>query len=260
MASEIFKQRCIELRKQGLTLAEIMKATGRPKTTVYHHIQNIPLSAEKVVAIRKLSYARISHFGPSWKGKSRLYRHPKFFDSWTPDLVLLIAHLMFDGTLRRTGCGYNNRSEVLITRVCKLMKKVYDFSPARYNGSGGVIKIEYSNVELGIYVLTKTQELREKITDMSTECHMAFLRAFFDDEGCVSYNVRRHSRQVRGYQYDAEMLRIIQTLLSNFGIESVVSERFNQILIRGKRDLQLFADKLNFTPGLCVNGNRSNSV
>ena len=49
-------EKCRKLREKGFTLGEIIKAIGLPKTTVYHHIRDIPLSnilKEKIKKIRK---------------------------------------------------------------------------------------------------------------------------------------------------------------------------------------------------------------
>jgi len=40
----ILVEKCRRLRKKGFTLGEIVKKTGLPKTTVYDHIRDIPLS------------------------------------------------------------------------------------------------------------------------------------------------------------------------------------------------------------------------
>ena len=43
-----FKETCINLRREGKTLSEIVALAGRPKTSVYFHIRTIPLSSEKL--------------------------------------------------------------------------------------------------------------------------------------------------------------------------------------------------------------------
>jgi len=44
---ETTKEKCVRLRKQDKTLTEIMKKTGLPKTTIWYHIINIPLTPKK---------------------------------------------------------------------------------------------------------------------------------------------------------------------------------------------------------------------
>ena len=39
-----FKNQCITLRTQGLSLNQIVQKTNRPKTSVYFHIKKIPLN------------------------------------------------------------------------------------------------------------------------------------------------------------------------------------------------------------------------
>ena len=136
-----FKDQCVLLRKQDKTIIEIMKITGRPKTSIYIHIRDIPLSAEKMRAIRKASGKYIRTYAIARKGKSE--RPFKRFEKWTVDRVLLVAHLVFDGEIRNGGI-YNNRSEALIKRVERCMHSIYDFELTRYkNVLTGVSRISY---------------------------------------------------------------------------------------------------------------------
>lgn len=64
------KEKCITLRKRGLTLGEIIKITKFPKTTIYYHIKDIPLPGKVIQRIKKTNTKRINEFNIKYrKGK-----------------------------------------------------------------------------------------------------------------------------------------------------------------------------------------------
>lgn len=252
-----FKERCVALRKKGYSIIEIMKVTGRAKTSIYTHIKNIPLSDERIEQYRAASGERIRKFALARKGKSsRAFRE---FAGWNTQTVLLVAHLLFDGEIHENrGCAYNNRSEALIERVRQCMLCVYGFEPKKYtNPHTGVHRISYYNVALAIYIKRKAKSLLKEIESLPIVLQREFVRAFFDDEGCMDFRPGRS--RVRGYQKDVKILEIIKTLLNNFGISARI-QLPNEVVIVGKENLIQFEREINFSPGIYVNGNRSNSI
>ncbi len=253
-----FKQQCITLRKKDKTLGEITFITGRSKTSVWFHIQDLQLSERKRKEISFNSGKRGIAAADARRGISK--RTYTTFDTWTPKLVLLVAHLVFDGELSKASCGYNNRSTTLITRVEKLFSIIYKFEPKRhFNKVTGVHRIHYHNVALAQYLHTKADRLKEEIVKLSLPYQREFLRAFFDDEGCMDYRPARNKRCVRGYQKDREILILVKKLLSNFNIESTIREP-NEVVITRKENLIKFQTEINFSKGVCPNPNRSNAL
>lgn len=104
----------------------------------------------------------------------------------------------------------------------------------------------------------KARELVADIHNVKKELKRTFLRTFFDDEGSVYFIGKR--RAVRGYQHDTKILNLIQQLLIESNIESRVDEKFNEITITKFENIARFAQEINFTPGVRVNGKRSNSI
>lgn len=253
-----FKQQCIELRQKDYSLDEIVKITGHGKSTVYFHIKDIPLSAQKKHQISERTRQRARLNSANRKGKSS--RAYKSFSNWTPELVLLIAHLMFDGELQKIRCRYHNRSSVLIERVESLMRLVYEY-PAKKttNNISGVTTVGFYNVALASYLHEQSQILISNIDTFSKEHQRSFLRAFFDDEGCMDYRISRNLRRVRGYQKDKRILKLIQSLLGQFDIESALKEP-NEVVITGKENLKKFQNEINFSEGVRINPKRTNSI
>ena len=140
------------------------------------------------------------------------------------------------------------------------MKNIYDHKPKRWiNNETGVSRISYHNVALGTYLQEKSKELLNNICSLSIGLKKEFLKAFFNDEGCIDFRPKRNLRQIRGYQKDKSILFLIQKLLCDFGIESRVVNP-NEIVISGKENLQKFQKRIGFSPGVYINGNRSNSI
>lgn len=253
-----FKEQCILLRKKGHTLSEIVHITRRPKSSVYGYICNFPLSPKRLSDIREASGKRIRKFALARKGKS--VRPFLSFKKWSPETVTLAAHLLFDGGIyTRSGCVYNSRSKILINRVEEYMRLIYIFEPIRYtNTLTGVSRISYHNVALAIYMKKKVRELLRNVRNLPPSLKSEFVRAFFNDEGCVDYRPENNRRSIRGYQKDVKILRLIQTLLHDFDIESRIILP-NEVVIVGKENLSQFEKKIGFLPGIYINGDRSNS-
>jgi hypothetical protein len=255
---QTFAQQCLELRKQDHTLQEIAAITGKSKSSVYFHIRNLHLSRAKMSSIRSSAQARARELAAQRKGVSA--RTFITFEKWTEGTVSLVAHLLFDGEIRRSGCTYNNRNSVLITKVAHSMEKIYAYSPNQYlNTSTGVLRISYFNVALSIYLQRKADELLHNIVKLPRHLQQEFLKAFFDDEGCMDFRPNRNVRQVRGYQKDISILKIVKKLLENLGIESVIKQP-NEVVVRGKENLLEFQKEIGFSQGVRINGNRPNSI
>ena len=53
---------------------------------------------------------------------------------------------------------------------------------------------------------------------------------------------------------------LIHQLLNNFGIDSKVDEKYNEVVITRRKNLERFYKKINFSLGIFVNSKRSNSI
>lgn len=259
MTKQEFKQRRIKLRKRDLTLGEMVKILKRPKTTIYFHVRQIPISTILKEKIAKIYREKAALAHPP-KGVSILNRHCFDFGEWNREKVSLIAHAMFDGEIHLSrGVAYNNRSLVLINQFKRNMNLLYKHKPHLYiNKKTKVVRLSYYNVELGSLFKNKAIELTAKILNFPLEFKRTFLQSFFNDEGAIYF--RGTIRRIKGYQYNDKILFIVQKLLKYFDIESMVDSRFHEITIGRRENLEKFAKEINFTPGLCVNGDRPNSI
>ncbi len=254
MTSPVLIEKCRTLRKKGFTLGQIIKVTKLPKTTVFDHIYDVPLSDKIKKHIRE---DRAKKFNKKRKGKCVLGRVVPKPENWTKELIFLTAHFMFDGEISKGSCIYNNRNKSLIDHVKSLMGKVFNLQPYDwFNKDTGVRRISYHYVELADYMRKRALELNKYIKSASIEEKRIFLKAFFDDEGSVHFD----KRLVRGYQYNLEILKLVQKLLKDFDIESKIDEKYKEIVISRKPNLIKFQDKINFSKGVYINPNRKNSI
>ncbi len=234
-----------------------MKATGRAKSSVHTHIKDIPLSKKRIKQYRIASGRWIRKFALARRGKSE--HSFRTFERWATSTVLLTAHLLFDGEIAKGRCVYNNRSLALVGRVEGLMRELYDFEPKRYqNKMTGVWKTNYYNVALSTYLRKKSKELLRGIKKMSPDLKHEFVRAFFDDEGCMDFRPKNNVRKIRGYQKDVRVLGVIKALLADFDITARIVFP-NEVVIVGKENLKRFEQEVGFSAGVYMNGNRSNS-
>lgn len=253
-----FRKQCIKLRKEDKTLNEIVEITGRSKTSVYFHIKDIPLSKQKQREISENTRQQARRIAAARKGKA--LRPFKPFSAWTPDLVLLVSHLMFDGEILKKKCIYHNRSHVLTSRVERLMCAVYDFPPIiSVDKESEVRRVQYHNVALSNFLHEKALLIQKDIADWPLAHQREYIRAFFDDEGCMDYRPDRNLRRVRGYQNDRLVLIQVQTSLQNIGIESKLANG-NEVVISGKQNLIRFQKEINFSKGVRLNPKRANSI
>lgn len=253
-------KKIVDMRKSGLTLGEIVYNSGLSKTTIFHHIKSIPKSDILVDKIRAIARAKQKAVADQRRGKSvKNYTFIKPH-TWSPDFVTLLTHFLFDGDVSHSACCYNNRNKILIETVKDLMKSLLNVSDYKIyqNPVTGVSKICYFNVEIAAFIKQKSKELMNYISLGSKEEKIAFLRSFFDDEGCVTFEGRK--RAVRGYQHSLKILFLVKHLLWDFGVESKISKKYFEIVVSRKNNLIKFQELIGFTPNVRINGNRSNSI
>ncbi len=254
-------EQCRSLRKQGKTLGEILKQVSISKTTAYKYIADIPLpegihQQKKRENCRRLS--QLSYRQRKQREKDLVSHLP---EQWTDDYVLLVSHLLFDGELKPHYCAYSNRNTLLVERVRTCMEKYFHMRPPVYfRKTTGVSRISYANIALAHVLQRSANSLLMYIRNASPHHKYLFIRAFFDDEGCIDYKPKEKTRRVRGFQHSRGILLTVQELLFDFGIESTIDSHNTELRITRKENLIKFRDSINFSEAIKVNGKRKNSV
>jgi len=249
-----------QLRIDGLTLTEIVSKTGLSKSTVLGYIRNIPKSKFLVEKIRANVLKGQNKMAANRRGKSvKNYSFNKP-EKWDAGFVNLIGHFLFDGQISRVSCGYNNRSQKLIQVVIDGMNKYLNVDDYKiYNNlKTQVTRVSYHNVEIADFIRKKDEELINYILYSDRDEKISFLRAFFDDEGTITF--RKNIKAVRGYQHSVKILEIVGKLLNDVGIKNTIYNNYYEVSISRKENIIKFQKLINFTPGLRVNGKRTNSI
>lgn len=244
-------------------MGRIIKITKLSKTTVFDQIKDIEFSKaakENFDQYRKKIIAVANRKRKGYCRKGRVVLKPVY---WSSELIYIISHFLFDGSVRRNSCIFYNRSTSQINRMQKNIKNLFGLKGRMKTDQNKVVRISYFYVELGEYVLKKIQELLYYIRTASLEEKRIFLQAFFDDEGCVSCDGGRNGfrrRRIRGYQHSKKILELIRNLLKEFDIESKIDKRNTEICISQKINLIKFQKEINFSPGIYINPDRKNSI
>ena len=236
-------EECRKLRLEGCSLSEIFICTKLPKTTVYGYIRNIPLTSEHKRRIEQRRKELFKNRINPRKGKCRPGRVFVKPESWSNELIHIIAHFMFDGSIEKHGCVYYSSNKYQISHIKDLAEKLFGVKPTyrMRNNKVGVLSFYY--VELANYVRKKKGEIfRYLKNEAPREEKRTFLQAFFDDEGNIYYN--KDKRRVRGYQRSKKVLEEIKDLLREFGIEGKINKNGNEIEISQRENLIKFANEI----------------
>lgn len=251
------KEKCLDFRKRGFSYNQIVEITQIPKTTVQNWIFDIKLSVKAKKRIRNRIAKGIIKGNKSNKRKT-LKTVPKI-NKWTPELVSIVAHFMFDGGGRIDGYTYYSKDISQINRMRRLMSKVFKFRPHTSFSYNGVVRDTYFSRSLVKLINRKKKDIVNYIKNGPKEHKRCFLKAFFDDEGSVRFDEKYGNRKIRGFQNSSKLLKLIKKLLLDFGIESRIESK-NEIVIADKTSVINFQKEINFSPKIFFNSKRKNSI
>lgn len=252
------KAEVIKRRQEGESLKRLVVGFGLPKSTIQGWIVNIRLSktAQQVIDSRARAQ-RIKALS-----NRRLVLPPRLYtDVFSPDLVRFLAHCLFDGSIRHDQAIYYSSHFALAEKFAIDGQKLFGLRPRWGQNSDKVYRVHFFSKNLAEFLLERKSFLLENIGHMKSAHKLEFLKAFFNDEGSVSYRVETGKRAVRGYQKDVYVLEVVASLLKGFGINSKL-ESLNhspEIAIRGQENIEKFARIINFDAGVSFLATRKNS-
>lgn len=156
---------------------------------------------------------------------------------------------------------YYSSHKTLAQNFAEIGSRLFGLHPHWQLAKNDVYRVNFYARNLTEFVRLETPQLLEKIEQMSLGHRRAFLRAFFDDEGTVTFRPEKHWRKVRGYQKDVSLLELIQRLLAQYNIVSSIESMSGspEIVIRQKESIIRFANEINFSTGAVFRATRSNS-
>ena len=223
-----------QLRKKGYSFYEIAKVVGRNHDVAWRKAKNIKMSPEgkeryekKIQDHRernaKLGGLKALEMGclkKAWKASTKkIKKQPKELSS---EKVRLIAHLMFDGCVY-TGTSvvtYYNKNMSLINQFSSDFEKIYGLKCSLEKRNDANRTYCYSKLAVKdllkytpSYSTAKSNnKIPTEIMESRDELKIIFLRAFWDDEGCVRFSPSSQTRQLNGYSNNLRVLKQIQKL------------------------------------------------
>ena len=199
--------------------------------------------------VRKLTGHSINTIKKYIKGKVAFPIYPKplreGYDKITVEKVRLYAHTVFDGHITHTKynsyiVGYTNMNEELLREFEKDVDFVYGLKSGRHTRRG--ITNLYCCSKLMYYDI---KNFDRSLIRKKEEYKIAYLRAFFDDEGCVIFNPKRGKFYINGCQHNQDEILFIETLLKDLCIRSKVYHF--KIDITLNKDLFRYNELIGFT-------------
>lgn len=247
-------------RRLGYSLNELAFLSGIPKSTIQGWVRSVHLNW----AARQRLENRIRTGGARGRTKRRI-KLPDAVYRDNYDLLIMtrfIAHSLFDGSVYRDRIVYYSSHLVLAQQFADDGNRLFRLKPRWLITEEGVYRVIFYSRNLVDYVKTQQARLLARERGMNPHEQLILLQAFFDDEGSVAFSIKSGKRKVRGYQKDQRIIRLIRQLLIEHGIEAG-TENLNhcpEIVISRRENLERFAEKINFTPGVCFRALRSNSI
>ncbi|MDP7180358.1 MAG: LAGLIDADG family homing endonuclease [Candidatus Woesearchaeota archaeon] len=177
--------------------------------------------------VRKLTGHSINFIKRCIKGKVQFPIYPRplkeEFDKVTKEKVRIYAHSIFDGHVSHSKgnsyiVGYTNKCPELLREFGNDVEYVYGIKKGEYLLKSGVTNLIYSSKLMYLDILN----FNKSIVKEDPEYKKVYLRAFFDDEGCVIFNPSKGKFFINGKQHNQKEILFIKSLLDDFGIGSKV--------------------------------------
>lgn len=167
---------------------------------------------------------------------------------------------MFDGTLHDYGIAYYNNNDFLIKEVESDIKKVYNLeSKIKRKNKLFTLRCHSKQVTEDLLKYTPSFSTSEGTDARIPNCVMkgnslikkTFLRAFWDDEGCIIFNPDKQIRELIAYTSNKQVMEQLKDLHKDFSIE-FNTPRSNELRISRLRNIKIFADKINFSQNVKI--------
>ena len=198
------------MRKKGNSYKEISVLLNVSKATVYKYSSSIKLSKKAKKTI--LSKIRLNQ--QKFVKKYAVLKNLKKNVKWSINKIRIISHCLFDGSLTKYTLNYTNTSKMLIIQFINDVYSVYGINPTLLEKKPGSFSIKYTVYfcckrlcdDLRKYspsysTVDKISQIPEKVFYSNKEEIRNFLRAFWEDEGCITIKGeilgRIRSRKIR---------------------------------------------------------------
>ena len=185
------------MRTEGLAYRKIAKQLGAGVGSVLKYSSDVQLSNEQLLQLKANEHGAKTIFVFNF-AKPKGIKVPELNE----DFANLLGHLFFDGHVSNFNgkyvLGYTNSTYAAIQNFSEKLKSCFDLAPAKiFRVSGGKIGwfqlAAYSKIAYLLlmqiaptFSTSKDARVPKIIFEASPSVKSAFLRAFWDDEGCIS--------------------------------------------------------------------------
>jgi hypothetical protein len=200
--------------------------------------------------VRKITGHSVNTIKKYIKGKVKFPIYPRplkeGFEKITKEKVRIYAHSIFDGHVSHSKgnsyiVGYTNKNSELLKEFEKDVQFVYGLKPTISKVKRGATLIVYSSKLMYLDILNFDKSLIKT----NDEYKKIYLKAFFDDEGCVGFNPKRGKFFISGSQKKREELLFIKSLLDGLDIQSKLYKRTVEITLN--KDIFRYSKLIGFT-------------
>jgi len=215
------------LVKECINIRSIKEVADFKREEVIDNLCKLYNKVKSLRKVRQLSGYSINFIKKCIKGKVQFPIYPvplkEGFDKVTKEKVRIYAHTIFDGHISHSKydsytVGYTNKCSELLREFDDDVEYVYGLKKCQYTREDGITTLHYSSKLMYLDILNFDKSIIKEYP----EYKRIYLRAFFDDEGCVIFNPDKGKFFINGSQKNQDEIRFIQSLLKDFGIESNV--------------------------------------
>ena len=252
------KRKVIERRLEGESLKRLALAFGLPKSTVQGWIAGLELP--DLASKKLLKRARAERI-EALSRRRRIIPASLYTSSFSPELVRFFAHTLFDGSIFPDRVVYYSSHLILAEQFASSGRCLFGLKPTWHQTEEGVYRVYFFSKNLVDFLTARRSFLLGNITQMGRSERLAFLKAFFDDEGSVAFRPESGKRVVRGYQKNVEILQLIAELLKGFDIDSRLDNvsRSPELVISCQENIERFSRSIGFSEGVSFLATRKNS-
>ncbi len=184
------------LREKGNSYFEISKKLSIAKSTAYKYSKDILLSRKAIARINKNINKNSIRFVKNYAVEKKLNKN--IF--WSLETARVIAHCIFDGSVTSDAIKYTNSSYELIQQFIQDIKKISDMKPTNIYTTKGKyfnkFQVAFCSKRLcnELFNYSKSFNSTSNLTiipklvfNSEDKIIIEFLRAFWEDEGCITY-------------------------------------------------------------------------
>jgi len=208
------KNKMRKLRVDGYSYSEIAKKFDKSKKYTWRVCKSVKFS--------KSGNKRYSR-----EVKGILLKIKKQKKGVTTSKIRIIGHLLFDGTVYKSGyhhfVRYINSSKELIDQFIKDVKATYGLNPSSIEVYPNCFKVTFKSKNLYMDLMnyfesysTSNQdiEIPDMIINSKKNIKLEFLKSFFEDEGSISANGR-----LMGDSKSYKIIKQLGVLMEEFGFK-----------------------------------------